>query len=102
MVTTRITEYRVDGRPESAELWIQIGGAVTDGGGAAVEDAWVGLESLAGEQLRSARTGVSGRFVFGELRSGSDSLRVRAVGRPERVEPIDVPAPTGNYDIQVP
>lgn len=26
MVTTRITEYRISGRPETAEVWIQIGG----------------------------------------------------------------------------
>ena len=30
MVTTRITEYRQTGRPETAEVWIQIGGHVLD------------------------------------------------------------------------
>src|SRR5262249_26905028 len=30
MVTTRITEYRQLGRPETAEVWIQIGGHVRD------------------------------------------------------------------------
>jgi len=28
MVTTRITEYRITGRPETAEVWVQIGGHV--------------------------------------------------------------------------
>jgi hypothetical protein len=31
MVTTRITEYRQTGRPETAEVWIQIGGHVLTG-----------------------------------------------------------------------
>ena len=30
MVTTRITEYRMTDRPETAEVWIQIGGHVVD------------------------------------------------------------------------
>src|SRR5215831_10141740 len=36
MVTTRITEYRQTGKPQTAEVWVQIGGTVADSLGAAL------------------------------------------------------------------
>jgi hypothetical protein len=104
MVTTRITEYRRTGRPETAEVWIQIGGHVLD---ATVNpplplaDAWVRLESLAGAELQTTRTNALGRFSFERLQPGRYQLRWRAGARPEPApREIEVPSPSGEYDLR--
>ena len=107
IVTTRITEYRHTGRPETAEVWIQIGGHVLDevnrledGSPAPVVGAWVALESSLPphELLQTTETNALGRFTFGDLHGGSFRLRVRAVGHVELSRGIEVPSPTGEYD----
>ena len=68
MVTTRITEYRQYGRPETAEVWIQIGGTVSDKDGNAVAGAWVRRKSLLcepGQQCSSRRISAQRRFHRG-------------------------------------
>jgi hypothetical protein len=103
MVTTRITEYQQTGRPESAEIWIQIGGHVLDATvdpPLAVADAWVRLETLAGEPLQTETTGDLGRFTFGDLQPGSYRLRARATGRDEIDRDVVVPSGTGEYDLR--
>ncbi len=103
MVTTRITEYRVSGRPESAETWIQVGGHVLDATAAPsrpIENAWVRIER-AGERPQTARTNALGRFTFGQLRRGEYTLSARATGfagSPART--LDVPSPSGEYDLE--
>ena len=106
MVTTRITEYRISGEPATAEVWIQIGGHVLDatnplpnGLPSPVAGAWVELETLAGERLQLIRTNELGRFTFADLRAGSYRLRTRAVGLAEITRDVDVPSPSGEYDL---
>jgi hypothetical protein len=105
MVTTRITEYRQMDKPETAEIWIQIGGHVFKKSGNAnveIPDAWVGLETATGDPLQSTKTNALGRYTFAKLQSGQYKLKARATGFPEKERPIDVPSPTGEYDVTFP
>jgi hypothetical protein len=103
MVTTRITEYRQLGRPETAEVWIQIGGHVRDENKNAVPGAWVRLETATGEPLQTTETNELGRFTFSDLRAGRYRLRARAVGLGEKERPdVDIPSNTGEYDLIFP
>jgi hypothetical protein len=102
MVTTRITEYRANGSPQTAETWIQIGGTVLTGKPEEpVVEAWVRIEDNLGLALSTATTQTNGRFTFGGLRQGNYTLRVRALGLAEATRNIQVPSPTGNYDVQL-
>jgi hypothetical protein len=108
MVTTRITEYRQWGKPETAEVWIQIGGSVLDtshplanGDPAPITDAWVQLETTKDVKLQTTETDKAGRFTFSNLRPGQYQLHVRAIGKDKRA-PIEVPSPTGEYDVRLP
>lgn len=103
IVTTRITEYGQAGQPGSTETWIQIGGQVlrTSGGQTVVlARAWVGLETPAGELRQTTETNEQGRYTFGSLRSGTYVLRARVVGLGELTRTVDVPSPTGEYDLR--
>jgi hypothetical protein len=107
MVTTRITEYRQTGKPETAEVWVQIGGHVLDatnplqdGSPAPVTGAWVRLEGSGGGPLQTTTTNDLGRFTFGQLQPGAYQLRWRAAGHPEPAPRlIQVPSPSGEYDL---
>jgi hypothetical protein len=112
MVTTCITEYRLDGSPETAEVWIQIGGTVLDATGVLPDGsptppvplpgAWVRLENLSGEALQTTQTNEVGRFSFSGLRPGRYQLNWRATNWPVPPGPrvIDVPSPSGEYDLK--
>jgi Pvc16 N-terminal domain/Carboxypeptidase regulatory-like domain len=97
LVTTRITEYRQSGRPQTSEVWIQIAGTVTNLAGDPVSGAWVRLDPVA----QKVTTQSDGRFTFLRLRSGDYTLRVRATGFNEVNQPIQVPSPGGGYDVQL-
>ena len=106
MVTTRITEYRQAGNPTTAEIWYQIGGHVVDslsplpdGTPSPVVGAWVELQTDVGERLQIVQTDAQGRFTFLMLRAGSYQLRTQGTGQGDVTRPIDVPSPTGEYDI---
>jgi hypothetical protein len=107
IVTTRITEYRQTGKPETAEVWIQIGGHVLDatnlppdGAPSPETGAWVRLEDPQGTALQTMETNETGRFTFGRLRPGAYKLRWRATGHPEpEPRPIAVPSNSGEYDL---
>jgi hypothetical protein len=101
MVTTRITEYRQTDRPETAEVYIQIAGVVAATTGELLDDVWVGLEANSGELLQKTRTDERGHFTFVGLTAGSYTLRARAPGFRETEAPLDVPSPSGSYDIQL-
>lgn len=100
LVTTRVTEYRQAGRPETAEVWIQIGGRVLTPAGQPVQGAWVQLETLAGVPVRTTTTGELGRFQMGDLRADRYRLRARAAGLGERTREFDVPSNSGEYDLR--
>jgi hypothetical protein len=106
MVTTRITEYRQFGKPETAKTWIQIGGHVLDAINLQddeppkpVRGAWVAMEITPGEPEQTTNTDRDGRFTFADLQEASYQIRVRAAGLGEIVRAIDVPSPTGEYDL---
>jgi hypothetical protein len=107
MVTTRITEYRMSGRPETAEVWIQIGGHVLDatnplptGAPSPVASVWVELQNSDGERLQLTQANEAGRFTFGDLRPGSYLLRAQALGLAPITRAVDVPSPSGEYDLR--
>ncbi len=104
MVTSRISYYGREDRPGAEERLIRVGGTVLDATVdpmAPVADAWVQLETSGGEAVGTAQTGSDGRFMFGPLQPGNYRLRWRAAGRPEPLpRPIQVPSPTGDYDLK--
>jgi hypothetical protein len=100
MVTTRITEYRMQNSPATGEFEIAIGGTVTAGGNP-VSGAWVRIEDLAANPIAVATSDENGRFIFGGLQQGTFVLRVRAQGFSEAARTVGVPSPTGNYDVQL-
>ena len=103
MVTTRITEYRQMDKPETAEVWIQIGGQVSgtiQGKQSTIPEAWVGIETVTGEPLQSTKTNALGRYTFEKLRPGQYKLNARAVGlQLPQPRTIDVPSSTGEYNL---
>jgi hypothetical protein len=104
LVTTRITEYRMTGLPETAEVWIQIGGRVLDGTTspeAPLAGAWVRLETETGGPLKTTTTDSLGQFTFAGLHAGAYRLSWRASGFPEPApRPIEVPSQSGEYDLR--
>jgi hypothetical protein len=107
LVTTTLTDHRVSGEAATSEVLIQIGGHVRDsthpmpgGAPAPVNGAWVHLEDLAGQRLQASETNDEGRFVFSELRSGKYRLRAGATGLGPVNRVVDVPSPSGEYDLQ--
>jgi hypothetical protein len=102
MVTTRITEYRQSGRPETAEVWIQIGGHLRTGAPPQpVAAAVVRLETPGNVPLQSTETDTNGRFTFADLASGPYVLRIRARGFAEVTRNIQVPSAAGGYDQEI-
>src|SRR5437868_3946550 len=107
IVTTRIANCLITGHPESGEVWIDIGGRVRDsthplpdGSPAPVENAWVELLTPAGERLQLTRTNELGRFLFKDLRQQSYRIQVTALNLGQLLRNIDVPSPTGEYDLE--
>ena len=106
MVTTRFADYRLWDRPQSAEVLLQIGGTVLHdtGGGvfAPVGGAWVQIETLGGTTLQHAQTNELGRFTFARLRASQYRLRSTALGLGQQARVVDVPSPSGEYDLRFP
>lgn len=104
MVTTRITEYRQTGKPDTGEVIIKIGGHVLDATVDPVQplaDAWVQLETTTGVVLQTVMTNDLGRFMFERLQPGNYQLRWRAGARPEPAPRlIEVPSSSGEYDLR--
>lgn len=105
MVTTRITQYRTTGAAASAETWVQIGGRVMDATVSPprpLADAWVQIQASGGGLPLETVTGNLGRFSFAHLRPGAYVLRCRARGFTEPPpRNIDVPSPSGEYDLEL-
>jgi hypothetical protein len=100
MVTSRITEYRLQNSTPPGDIVIEIGGAVT-AAGQVVANAWVRIEDLTPAPIAVTATDENGRFIFGGLKQGTFLLRVRAQGFAEATRTVDVPSPNGNYDVQL-
>jgi len=102
MVTTRITEYRHRARPETAETWIEIGGLILAGSlRQPASGAWVQLELPRGNAIKTTTTDAHGRFRFAGLQQATYTLRVRVPGFVEAERSLEIPSPTGEYDVQV-
>jgi hypothetical protein len=103
MITTRMTEYRRIGVDGTGDVWVQIGGHVFDATvnpTVPVPSARVRLQALDGTLVQTARTNDLGRFTFWNLRRGRYRLIWDVLGQPvagPRV--VDVPSPTGEYDL---
>lgn len=99
MATTKISTYEQTPESTSSDVWIQIGGQVTDNALSPnpIENAWVLLE----ETRRTETTDKYGHFTFDYLKRGMYTLRVRAVGFQEASRSIQVPEPSGEYNIQL-
>lgn len=65
----------------------------------ALPGIWVELENSDGERLQMAQTDQAGRFTFGKLRAGHYRLRAQALGLDKTEREIDIPSPTGEYDL---
>jgi hypothetical protein len=100
MVTTRITEYRLQNSSGAGETEIAIGGTVT-AGGQPVAGAWVRIEDLAATPISVTTSDENGRFIFGGLQQATFVIRVRAQGFSEATRTVAVPSPDGNYDVQL-
>jgi hypothetical protein len=102
MVTTALMDTRVRDAPATAETLMQFGGTVLAGAAPnalAVAGAWVDLLTASGTRRQLVRTDVNGRFLFVQIAGGSYQLRVSATGLGTFVDPIQVPAPNGSYDV---
>ncbi|HZE70844.1 MAG TPA: Pvc16 family protein [Pyrinomonadaceae bacterium] len=61
---------------------------------------WVELLNLAGERLQLTQTNEAGRFIFTRMRAGSYQLRAQTLNLAPVLRNIDVPSPTGEYDLR--
>jgi hypothetical protein len=109
MVTTTISDHRIldpDTVSEAGDVWLQIGGHVLDVANpllpVPLARAWVLLEDPAGQVLRQTTTDANGRFIFTRLRQTSYRLRAGVEGRGTQNRLVDVPSPSGEYDLQFP
>jgi uncharacterized protein DUF4255 len=112
-VTTTITDHRFwegPGVPNvEGDVWAQIGGRVLDltklvnGQPVPLPGAWVLLENLVGDILKTATADADGRFIFTRLQRGTQyQLRAGVVNRGQQSRLIDVPSPTGEYELRFP
>lgn len=110
MVTTTITDHRLfdpEAVSQVGDVWLQIGGHVLDvanpAAPAPLPGAWVVvLEEPGGQVLGRATTDTRGRFIFTRLRQATYRLRAGVVGRGTQDRLVDVPSPSGEYDLQFP
>jgi hypothetical protein len=102
-VTTRIAEYRRADNREPGEVLAAIGGRVLDGSltpPSPVAWAKVQLERQDGAFIAATQSDSQGRFIFERLPLGPYQLRCWASGFAVPLsEPIEIPSPTGEYDL---
>lgn len=100
MVTTSVMKYRQMGKPESEEESIQIGGLVYTGSPPnPAANALVNLEDTASTLLQKTITDADGRFTLVNLKRGTYTLRVSALGYIEKQKSIEVPLREGDYNV---
>jgi hypothetical protein len=98
-VTTLFGDWRPDW-DKSGDLLLDIGGTVLDGA-TPVAGASVWLESPGGGLFQSATTDEFGHFRFARISSQSYVLRASAAGIGQDKQDVDVPSPSGEYDLHL-
>lgn len=97
-VTTVIAWYPQDQDQQTRKERINISGVVTDAAGKMVEDAWVRLEPN-GIQVE---TDEAGHFIFVRVQRGTNyTLRAGNPGVGEVSRTVDIPSPSGEYNLQL-
>ena len=99
VVTTTLVDYLQAGVEATREERINVGGVVRDVAGAPVTPAWVALEPT----HQTAATDANGGFTFVSVPRGTAyTLRARAPGHTDVTRTVQVPSPSGEYDLQFP
>lgn len=105
-VTTLTTGYQQGSKIASAEERVLIGGRVLDATNGPIKPvvgAWVQLETLANEPLQTMKTNELGQFVFASIQQGKQYvLKASVIGLGSKSPVVDVPSPSGEYDIVFP
>ena len=105
-VTTLSAESLQQQAPLSSEQWFSIGGRVLQGAGdTPAIGAWVQIRGTSADVVQVSRRVLSradGGFIFERLRAGSYHLRTVAAGLGDIGRDIDVPSPSGEYDLRFP
>ena len=102
IVTTRISEFRINGNAIQAESLTQISGRILDQATQEpITGAWVRLENPPGTSIGITYTDPDGRFSFTGLTTGVYARRVRALGYSESLANVQVPSETNNYDVEL-
>jgi hypothetical protein len=105
-VTTLGVNWLQQNAPASLETWFSIGGrALTGAGDTPVPNTWVVIHGLSPEVVQVNRRVLSradGSFIFGRLRAGQYHLRAVAAGFGDIGRDIDIPSPSGEYDMRFP
>lgn len=79
---------------------IDIGGVITDGGGEAVDGAWVRLVTADDRTVAAAATDAAGRFRLLGVPAGEYRLHAGSSVHPSTDQPIEIPARFGDaYDV---
>jgi hypothetical protein len=102
-VTTALTTFLQGFTGTVGEVLSDIGGTVRDTQAPPrpVPLAWVELLTQAGDRLQLANADTGGRFVFTRVPPASYRLRATGAAGAPVVRDVDVPSPTGEYDLQV-
>src|SRR5260370_487819 len=103
--TTASADYRQQGEPESAEVWLSIGGHILAPKSALpVLGAYVEIQGLNPPMVQKIKhhvtTASDGRFLFSFLRAGDYQLQAMASGLGPVTRNVTLPSPTGEYDLQ--
>jgi hypothetical protein len=98
-VTTALLDLEGAGRLPGGPAWI--GGLVRNRAGMPLRAASVQLEAPAGQVLVSTETDGDGRFTLPVQGPAPHRLRASAPGAGEQVRDVEVPSPSGDYDLQL-